>query len=462
MPDMISYSIGYTAIDAAETSVTVAPPPAYQAGDLLVMGVIAGGAAAAAVPATAPPGWTALSDNGTAPFVFSKTAAPGEPAAYTVTLDSAAAAAVFVAAYPAATVASSTFNASDDDVTSYSPAFPAGVSPGQTVLLVAAAVASASDVNGNAGYQNVSLPSGSGWTTEVPVFGQALPDNTNGVYPCAIGLADIASNTTAGASSPTLTSPQGCTIYAAYVVLDVTGTADPLRVTATVAYPAGTPGMALTVTALSGAASAAAIASGGATTTFYANGTSQAPQASITPNASGSVVYGAVTENFGVTSGSSFTANPATTFTQSIADTASTCAYGTFESAATTTAGTALTLGGEEPVNGYATAALAEILAASGNALSETATAQASGTVPGDFATTSVAQTAIFRSAPPPASLLVAMVSANSSWRNGSASVSITDSAGLTWTPLAERAYPSYSGVWIAATSGPAGQARDR
>lgn len=453
MPGMISYSVGYTAIDAAVTSVTVAPPPAYAAGDLLVMGVIAGGTSAAVVPATAPPGWTALAGGGTAPGVFCKTATSSEPPAYTVTLGAAATAAAFVAAYPAATVAASSFAASGGDVVSFSPAFPSGVSPGQTVLLVAAAVASADDVNGNGGYQNVVLPPGSGWTTEVPVFGQALPDNTGGVYPCAIGLADIAGSavTGGGAGSPALTSPQGCAIYAGYVVLDVTGTADPLSVTATVAYPEGIPGLALTVSALSGAASAQSIAAGGATATFYADGTSQAPQAPITPNASGSVVYGAVTENFGVTGGASFTPNPASDFTQNVADTTNGCVYGTFTSAASTTAGTAVTLGGSAPASAYATAALAEILAASGSALAETATAQASGTVPGDFATTSVAQTAVFRSAPSSGSLLVAMVSANSSWGNGSASVSITDSAGLTWTALAERTYPSYSGVWIGA-----------
>jgi hypothetical protein len=449
MAAMISYSIGYTAIDAAAASVTVAPPPAYAAGDLLIMGVIAGGTAGSAVPADAPPGWTALSGSGSAPGVFAKTATDSEPPSYTVTLGGPATAAAFVAAYPAASVAGGSAAASDDDAIWYSPAFPADVSAGQTVLLVAAAVASANDVNGNAGYQNVNLPSGSGWTTEVPVFGPALPDNTNGVYPCAIGLADIAGS----ASSPTLSSPQGCTIYAAYLVLDITGTADPLSVTATAAYPEGIPGMALTVKALSGAAAPAAISAGGATATFYASGTAQPPQAPVTPNASGSVVYGAVTENFGVTSGSSFTANPASTFTQNVADTASTCIYGTFQSASATTAGTAVTLGGSAPVNGYATAALAEILAASGSTLAETAAATAAGTVPGDFASTAVAQTAVFRSAPSAGSLLVAMVSANSSWGQGNASVSVTDSSGRTWTPLAERVYPSYSGVWIGAAA---------
>jgi hypothetical protein len=50
------------------------------------------------------------------------------------------------------------------------------------------------------------------------------------------------------------------------------------------------------------------------------------------------------------------------------------------------------------------------------------------------------------------------MVSANSSWGNGNASVSVTDSSGLTWTPLAERVCPSYCGVWIGAAAAAAGE----
>lgn len=439
MAAMISYSIGSAAIDAAVTTVTVAPPPAFQPGDFLVLGVIAGAAGGVAA-ASAPPDWTDLS-GGTAPGLFGKTATDSEPASYTVTLDGAATAAAFVAAYPAATVAGVSFAASDDDVTAYTPPFPDGVSADQTVLLIAAAVASADDVNLNAGYQNVSLPAGAGWTAEVPVFGPALPDNTSSLSPCAIGLADVAGS----AGSPVLTSPQGCTVYAAYLVLDVTGTARPLSVTATAAYPAGIPGMALTVKALSGAASPPA----GATATFYSDGTTQAPQASITPIASGSLVYGAVTENYAVDNGSSFTPNASTTFTQDIADTDSHCIYGTFEAAGPTTAGTTVTLGGAAPANAYSTVALAEILAATGSTLAETAAAQASGIVPGDFATTSVALAAVFRSAPAAGSLLVALVSANSSWSKGTASVTVTDSSGRTWSPLAERTYPSYCGVWI-------------
>jgi hypothetical protein len=448
MPAMISYSVGYTAIDASGTTVTVAPPPAYQSGDLLVMGVMAGGESNTLVTASTPSGWTALS-SGSAPGVFVKTATSSEPDDYTVTVSATSTISAFVAAYPAATVVSSAFQASDADIVSYSPAFPSGVTSGEAVLLIAGAVAYDSDDSENPAWQNLNLPSGS-WTTEVPVFGQFLPDPSPYVYPCCIGMCDITGST----SAPALTSPQGCTVYAAYVVLNLTGTSNPQSVSATVAYPEGLPGMALTVKALSGAATVAAILAGGATEPFYANATSQAPATAIIPNATGSLVYGAVTENVGVTGGTTFTPSGASTFSQNIGDDAWDAIYGTFRSTGTTTEGTPVTLGGSAPDNGYTTAALAEILAAPGQTLTETATAIAAGTVPGDFATTTVTQTAIFPVAPAPGSLLVAMVSANSN-NNGNASVTIEDSSSLTWIPLAEQVYPGYSGVWVAFVPNP-------
>jgi hypothetical protein len=117
MPPMISYSIGYTAIDADGTTVTVTPPPAYAAGDLLVMGVIGGGTSGAVAPSATPSGWTKPSGEG-ALGVFYKTAG-SEPDDYTVTFGSDVTAAVFVAAYPAASVVSSAFHASSSAVASY-------------------------------------------------------------------------------------------------------------------------------------------------------------------------------------------------------------------------------------------------------------------------------------------------------------------------------------------------------
>ena len=453
----ISYSVGYSAIDAAGTSVTVKPPPLYAAGDLLVMGVIAGGTSNTVVGASTPSGWTAVSGSGTAPAVFTKTATSSEPSSYTVTLGTTSCSAAFIAAYPAATVAASAFHASGTDVVTYTPAFPSGVTSGETVLLIAGSVASASDANGNAGASNVNLPSGSGWSTEVPVFGPALPVNASVVSPCAIGLADVAGSTAAQA----LTTAQGSSISAAYIVLNVTGTAPaaPYTVTATASGQASALGVVLTVKALSGAASALDIYNTAEWAAWYAAAASQAPEASITPVATGSLIYGAVTENIGVTGGSTYTAASGTTFSANIPDSLNNCIYGTFRSTAATTAGHAVTLGGSAPANAYTTAALTEILAAPSSTLAEIATATASALVPGDFATTSLALPAVLPSQPEPGTLLVAMVSANSSFGNGNGSFAITDSLGLTWYLQAEQPYPSYSGVWVASLASPTASA---
>lgn len=443
MSSMISYSVGYTAIDAAVTTVTITPPPGYSSGNQLIMGVIGGGTTGAAVSVTTPSGWTALS-SGAEVGVFHKTAG-SEPASYTITVSAIATIAVFIAAYPAATLINNAFHTSGTDITSYAPTFPSGVTSGETVLLIAAAVAASGDVNGNTGSQNVNLPATGSWVTEVPVFGQGLPNNTSNVYPCAIGMADIIGST----STPTLASPQGCQIYAAYVVLNVTGTNSSQSVTATVEYPEGTPGLALTVKAITGVASISSIYNDAAYTYFYPGGTSTAPQTSITPYASNSLVYGAVTENFSVPASTSYTANAHTTFSQNVIDTSNSAIYGTFRSSSTTSAGTAITLGGSAPNNAYFTIALAEILAGTGDTLAEVATATAAGTFPANFSSTSVSQTAVLASAVSDTTLLVAMVSANSSWSNGSATVTIVDSLGLTWLVLAENHYPNYSGIWI-------------
>ena len=449
MPAMISYSIATTVINGAATSVSLAPPPAYAAGNLLVMSVIAGNTSGAAGTVTTPSGWTRLSSSGAGLAVFTKTAGSSE-SAYTVAVSTSCTIAAYVAAYPAATVTAHTFGNSGSGAVSYTASWPSATSS-QLVLAVAAAVASGS----NAGYQNVVYPPS--LTAEVPVFGQALPVNTPGVYPCAVGLSDVTGSVMSGLPAPVFTTPQPGTVYAGFLVLTVTGTSAPLTVTAATAYPQGLPGMLLTVKALSGAATAAEISASGAFTQLFANGTSQAPAASITPSANGSIVYGAVTENFAATAGTAYTANAATTFSQNASNAGNASAYGTFRGTAATTAGTPVALGGSAPANAYFTAALAEILAAPGHSLSETATALATGLTPAAFATSSVAQTAVFPSKPAPGSLLVAMVSANSYWQvdgGSNASVTVTDSSGLTWYLLAQVTYPSYSGVWAATTAG--------
>ena len=409
MPAMISYSIAVTPVNGAATSVTITPPPAYVAGNLLVMTVTGGGTAGTAVSASTPSGWTALSSSGAGLSVFYKTATSSEPGTYTVTMAATCSIAAYIAAYPAATIASHSFGNSGSGTVSYTGTWPSA-SSSQLVLVPAGAVAS----GGNAGYQNVVYPSG--LTTEVPVFGQALPDDTSSVYPCAIGLYDVTGSVMSGLPAPEFTSPQVCTVYAGFIVLTLTGTSSPYTVTAAVAYPEGTPGLLLTVKALSGAASASDIYNNGAFNYVYGNGTSQAPAVAVTPAASGSLVYGAVVENYSVAGSSAFTPASGTVFTQNVIDTANELIYGTFEGASVTTAGSTVTLGGSAPDNAYFTAVAAEIMAAPGSTLSETATATAAASPPGDFASTAVEQTAVFTAQPAEGTLLVAMVAANSRW----------------------------------------------
>jgi hypothetical protein len=448
MAEMISYSISTTVINASATSLTITPPPAYSNGDLLVLSVTGGSATAGgAVSATTPSGWTRLSTSGAGLSVFTKTAGT-EPASYTITMSVASTISAYIAAYPAATVSSSSFSGSGTNITSYTSTWPSGVSTNQVVLVVAAAVATGS----NAGYQNINYPAG--LTSEIPVFGQALPTQPGTVvYPCAIGLNDVTGSVMGGLPAPVFTSPQDCIIYTGFIVLTVTGAVSIYTVTAVSVYPMAVPGMMLAVKMLSGAASAADIFANGAFTQFYAKNVLQAPQAAITPTASGSYVYGAVTENLNVTAGTTYTANASTTFIQNNSSTGNGSVYGTFRSKNATTANTPVTLGGSTPDNSTTTAALAEIFAAPGSTLTEIATAIATGLTPGNFNTGYVSQTAIFTAPPAVNTLLVAMVSTNSYFTLGNASVTITDSGNLTWTALAEVFYPSYSGVWVGSSA---------
>jgi hypothetical protein len=444
MSSILAYSTAVTQVNVSSTSLSVAPPAAYQSGGLLVMTVIGGGTAGTAVAAATPSGWTALSSSGAGMGVFWKTAGT-EPAAYTITMSATCCAAAHIAAYPAATINSHSFGNSSTGRASYSTTYPSGVGSEQLVLIPAGAVASEPEYN--AGYQNVVFPTGT--STQVPAFGPALPNPSPYVYPCSTGLSSVIGSAISGLLVPVFTSPQLCSLYTGFIVITFIGSSSPLAVTATVLYPSGMPGLALTVKALSGAVTSSTIISSAATTSFYANGAVQAPQASITPNFTGSLVYGAVTENIGATTGSIFTANAATTLSQNIADTAWNSIYGTMRSKNATTADVPVTLGGATPVNAFTTVALAEIPAAPGTAVTEVATATGYSTIPQNFATTSVSQMAVFPVAPAVSNLLIAMVSANTYTNVGSSNVTISDTSGFTWIPVAQVTYPSYSGIWI-------------
>jgi hypothetical protein len=154
------------------------------------------------------------------------------------------------------------------------------------------------------------------------------------------------------------------------------------------------------------------------------------PQQSITPNASGSWVYGvalAYPEN------GDFTANAATTFTTN-AYGGGYCTYGTFRSTSTTTAGTPVTLGATAPTGEYNNILMAEILA-SGTLAEDASTPP---TLNSTFQ--SSLTTATFT--PPPGSLLVAQAGSLST------SVAISDSLGLTWHNLA--AVSTTYNIWVA------------
>ena len=188
-------------------------------------------------------------------------------------------------------------------------------------------------------------------------------------------------------------------------------------------------GIALTVKVLTGAAR---VQSGQTASSTTAN----PPQLAITPNASGSWVYGAESVNGAGT----YTANGSTTFSQNVnAGTP----LGTFRSTATTTAATPVTLGGSAPADA-ADIALLEILAAAGLTLAEDASS------PAGVNTSSAITIATASFSPPRGSLLVAQVATNAT---GSGTVTMTVSGGpLTWTEVikANSATTAYAGVWTA------------
>lgn len=208
-----------------------------------------------------------------------------------------------------------------------------------------------------------------------------------------------------------------------------------LTVTATQGGSGTFNGIALTVRALTGAA----VTQNGATGSDSA--TLTAPQKSITPGATGSIIYGAVYNDAAATS---FTPNGSTTFSQNVTFAGDGATFGTFRSLATTTALTPVTVGGSAP-SGQPTGTLwwcaAEILAS--GTLAEDASS------PAGVSTTSATTIATASFTPPAGSLLVAQVSCNYSG-TGTLTMVVTDSTGrLTWTQLTGEALDMAS-VWVA------------
>ena len=204
-------------------------------------------------------------------------------------------------------------------------------------------------------------------------------------------------------------------------------------------------GIILTVRVLTGAADT----QDGATST---SSTITTPQQAITPIASGSVVYGAVTN---ASEAVSFTANGSTTFSQNVLYTGDGDTFGTFRSTSTTTASTPVTVGASAPTGqgaGNIHFAAAEILTS--GTLAEDPSSPA-----GKNTTTATSvSTAAFT--PPPGTLLVAMVSSNG-LGSGTLTMTVSDTSGLTWVQAAGTTYDMAS-VWLAWVPGvfqPQGQA---
>ena len=192
---------------------------------------------------------------------------------------------------------------------------------------------------------------------------------------------------------------------------------------------AATAGMAVVLKVVTGAA----LAQPGAVASVL----SATPSDTLTPQASGSWVYGAILE-----AGTAALSELAdTTFEQSV--TGNGLGYYALRSASATTGGTPATYGASGTVHGISTV-LCEILAA--GTLAEDASSPA---VSG-FVNSEEFTTAAFT--PPAGSLLVLMTSANGD--TGTTTMSVTDTLGLglTWTEQAKANGSSsgYSGVWTA------------
>lgn len=161
------------------------------------------------------------------------------------------------------------------------------------------------------------------------------------------------------------------------------------------------------------------------------------PALAITPNGTGSWVYGA---NLGLAG--TYTPNAATTYEQNVAP-GDGLEHIALRSTATTTAGTPVTLGGSATANSISVA-LAEILAAGVLAEDASSPAPVSTSVATSIATGSFT--------PPAAFILVAMVSSNGGV--GVCTMSLTDTSGLglIWTERQKQnaAGGGYSGVWTA------------
>ena len=216
----IGSSVAYTAPTATTgaTTLAIAPPAGYAAGNLLIMAAVGGGTTAGTVYPSTPAGWTALTVAGSPFGVFWKTAA-SEPGSYTITFSAVCVSAATVVAYTSAAIMSSLFTASAANVGSFTPSQP-NVTAADTVVMFSASESS-SLVNSTTGLteqgsESLSLPP-SGWTAQVPPFGPGLEETPPAAadLPVNIGVCDAGG----GIPAATVTSPEDSILYAGFVVL---------------------------------------------------------------------------------------------------------------------------------------------------------------------------------------------------------------------------------------------------
>jgi hypothetical protein len=188
------------------------------------------------------------------------------------------------------------------------------------------------------------------------------------------------------------------------------------------------PGMAASIVVLTGAATSQP----GATVEAQ----STTPSLSITPQATGSVIFGAI-----LSVGQAYQPLTNTTFSSDLQGEG--LEYGGFNSNVTTTAGTPITVGSGSTGANSIGIALMEVLA------NGTIRQDASTPAPSHSGTTVLTSNAF---SPPLGSLLVAMVSTNGG--GSSQGVGVIDSSGLnlTWTEqiVQNAAGTGYAGVWTA------------
>jgi len=270
-PSDAAYSPAYIPYNAATGALSISPPSGYQAGDTLIMAVIAG-SSSGAYP-TAPAGWTVLTSAGSTFGVWEKIASGSEPAV-NFSLGAGVCLAALIAVYrinqagiaaitsPAVT-AVSFVTGSAGNVT-FTGSLPPAL-PGVTTVLIAA-----DQGWGLSGWQNLEgqgdmslvLP----WTTQAapfstPVVAQNSAGGPEPTYNVGLGLSDYIGSPGAG---PQVSSVQDASFWTA--VLDLIHSIGGTAAASTAQGGAGTPAAGANIAGVAASATTqggAGIASGG-------------------------------------------------------------------------------------------------------------------------------------------------------------------------------------------------------